>query len=87
MACFVMHPSLAPGKRSCAPIEDMAMIQPCVFSKAGTAALQAILNEDLSNQNLLVFKKSLGYLTKLKIPRILTSNVFHHALGSFLFSS
>jgi hypothetical protein len=29
----------------------------------------------------------LEYLTKLKTPRILTSKVFHHALGSFLFST
>ena len=27
------------------------------------------------------------YLTTLKTPRTLTSKVFHHALGSFLFST
>jgi hypothetical protein len=34
-------------------MEDMAMIYPCVFSKAGIAALEAIFNEDVSNQNVL----------------------------------
>lgn len=39
-ACFVMHPSLPPGTRSCAPSEVMATMTPCVFSKAGTAMLK-----------------------------------------------
>jgi len=34
-----MHPSLAPGKRSWPPIEEMATMYPCVLSRAGSAAL------------------------------------------------
>jgi hypothetical protein len=37
-----MHASLAPGKRSWPPREEMATMYPCVLSKAGSAALWGI---------------------------------------------